>query len=903
MKTLKQIILLAILAFISLFTKGAALVTPLTTIDTVSALLTRTPTRGESLVVMGQTLPFDTSPRIAKNYPAGSYTIDGVANFAATDGSIWHLVWFTAGTIDTNLYQAGSITLSNLTANPSLYQATNSALTTLATGNGASLTNLQPASAALSNLTANPSLYQATNSTLTLLSGNNGSSLTSTGATNENQLVTLAQLEAAVPGNQIFFFTTNAAVGFAPGGTVKSTNWTSTVVPPQGTNIAATVVTGDYAAKYISTNSFAAVASGLLEVEIYAFESAAGSGQLAAEAYVVNSVTGIEEYEFGSGSLPQTVAASTTPTILTFSVPITDYASTTNFYIAVKLKATVTGGANFTPRIVVGGVYDSHMAFSIPGSSYVLKSGDTMTGALTVATINGGTSVSGGTNTLAVLGGTATNNNSIAIGPNSSTASYTNAVAMMGAAALANNHFTIGTAGTAYLGANTYAGANTTVFKQTQAVVLGGNVGSGLRGGAWIGSAISNDCFAFGFQATTATFTNAWAIGRDATNTTSSQIMLGSLYDSVVAPNILTLGGQPMAAWPTAANSVQWTNLVDGPSIRWTVTGGRATAQDVELIDSVTSVTNMNFLSSTTISNTVTLGTNLTMTAVFPQITYFTNAGSFTWTNPPGCRLIEIHMWGGAGGGGSGRRGLTNTVRTGGGGGAGGNYAFGTFDPTLLGNSPVTVVVGAGGRGGTNQTAASSNGETGVAGGFSAFGSGTLQVAASAGNGGVGGSTSAGGAGTAGTVYYTVQAAAGAASSGTGAAGTAGNNVAQPTMAGGGGASGGGNTVANAGGAGAAGGSGSRSFGSSGDPGSAGAANGGNGGDAVGRVKQIVGGSGGGSGGGGGNSAAGGNGGAGAFPAGGGGGGGAGTDAVGVTGGNGGAGGAGANGCVIVIAR
>jgi hypothetical protein len=531
-----------LLALMPWSSRAAQSFTPLLVVDSLNTLLARPPVLNESITVLGTTNAFDVSPRIAKNYPNGSFAADGVTNFAAVGGTVWHLVPFFSATgslqpystnldtlagliggnssnffagtgaftqVTTNMvpglnamlatlaagggfhvnaqsvtnlyeptesgthltnqigwrvvgsqasgyikdnsllqgptlrsskiyipsqgagfngeYDAGAngtnihllyyedsigwtnivesvdinalvtksgiaktsnvqptnAALTALSSNPSLYQATNSSLTAIASNPSL----YQATNASLTALSANPSLYQATNATLTLLSANDGSSLTSTGATNNNQLITLSQLQASTANGEVYYFTTNAAAGLIPGGTVKSTNWASVAVPPLGTNIAVTSVTGDYVAKYISTNSFASVSSGLLDVDVYAFEGAAGSGQIAAEAYVVNTVTGIEDFEFGLGTVPQTVAAGTTPTLLTFSIPITDYTSTTNFYIAVKLKVTVTGGANVTVRIVSGGTYSSHMSFAVPNSNFVKKTGDTMTGTLAVPTV------------------------------------------------------------------------------------------------------------------------------------------------------------------------------------------------------------------------------------------------------------------------------------------------------------------------------------------------------------------------------------------------------------------------------------------------------------------------------------------------------------------------------------
>jgi len=195
-------------------------------------------------------------------------------------------------------------------------------------------------------------------------------------------LATLTDLENSVRGGEVLYFATQTnAAGFTLTGTVKSTNTMSSTLPTVWTNAAVTTADGEYIAAFISTKSYRAIASGLGVADVFCFENDAGSGSISAEFYAVNSVTMAEEYEFMPAPVAQTVPAGTTPTKLQFSVPLTDYNTGTNVYIMVKLKVTESS-VDPTIRIVSGGAYPSHATFSVPASTFVTKSGDTMTGPL-----------------------------------------------------------------------------------------------------------------------------------------------------------------------------------------------------------------------------------------------------------------------------------------------------------------------------------------------------------------------------------------------------------------------------------------------------------------------------------------------------------------------------------------
>lgn len=223
-------------------------------------------------------------------------------------------------------------------------------------------------------------LYQATNAILTEVAAGQGGSLTNAnGATNANQFVTLAQLESASAGGLVSYFNT-AEHANEPGIVAGSTNWNSTVVPNLWTNAAITRADGTYLAAFLSTNTFSSVASGLAVVNVWMYDDQPGTGAVAAELYVYNPESDLEEYEFTPASAYQTVP--TALSLLTFSVPVTDYTSTTNFHILVKLKVQESSTPDPTLRVVTGGAYASHVSFSVPQSTYVKKTGDTMTGTL-----------------------------------------------------------------------------------------------------------------------------------------------------------------------------------------------------------------------------------------------------------------------------------------------------------------------------------------------------------------------------------------------------------------------------------------------------------------------------------------------------------------------------------------
>lgn len=129
--------------------------------------------------------------------------------------------------------------------------------------------------------------------------------------------------------------------------------------------------------------------------------------------------------------------------------------------------------------------------------------------------------------------------------------------------------------------------------------------------------------------------------------------------------------------------------------------------------------------------------------AVIPvDIQTFTGNG--TWTKPSGGQTVaRIFMTGGGGGGGSGRKGAAGSDRGGGGGGSGAGCVIAQVSISLL-SATETVTIGAGGVGGAAVSASDTDGNNGVDGGASTFGS---KFRATGGLKGAGGTTSGGAGG------------------------------------------------------------------------------------------------------------------------------------------------------------
>jgi len=104
---------------------------------------------------------------------------------------------------------------------------------------------------------------------------------------------------------------------------------------------------------------------------------------------------------------------------------------------------------------------------------------------------------------------------------------------------------------------------------------------------------------------------------------------------------------------------------------------------------------------------------------------------------PPGYAGFVVCVIGGGGGAGSGRLGAAASVRGGGGGGGGGARVTQIISSSLVNaGSTVTCTIGSGGSGGAAQTANSTYGNSGTAGGNSSFGSYITAYGGAAGDSG-----------------------------------------------------------------------------------------------------------------------------------------------------------------------
>ena len=379
-----------------------------------------------------------------------------------------------------------------------------------------------------------------------------------------------------------------------------------------------------------------------------------------------------------------------------------------------------------------------------------------------------------------------------------------------------------------------------------------------LRAGADAGKIYAYDYQGAGVFNTTATdIADLTAIGKNAGLWTNAfKLEIGSL--SVTADNSILIGIRSVntTPFPRAVIAFNW--------IPYSKSGTLST-QNSENVN-------------------ITGGSINGVRNLTPKVEYINS--SRYWYKDELAKYIRVQAWAGGGGGGSGRKSdVATAVRSGGAGGGGGGYTDAFIDASLI-TTTVTINIGGGGNGGAAQTVNLTNGNPGIGGGITSFGSFARALGGGLGAGGTGVAASGGNG--------TLNGNAGGGSSATGGAGTAGSptSTAAPVGLGGaGGGAGGGLTTANATSAG--GSSGNSYYGASisitSTGGTAGGGSGSNGSNST-NISQV------GTGGGGGGSNTtgdGGNGGAGGLASGGGGGGAS-------QNGNSGAGGVGGNGFMIV---
>jgi hypothetical protein len=106
------------------------------------------------------------------------------------------------------------------------------------------------------------------------------------------------------------------------------------------------------------------------------------------------------------------------------------------------------------------------------------------------------------------------------------------------------------------------------------------------------------------------------------------------------------------------------------------------------------------------------------------DVQIFRIAGAYTWTkpNPNSAKKVRVELVGGGGGGGSGRKGAVGSARYGGGGGGAGAVTICEFDASTLPNTAISGIIGLGGGGGAGRLIAS-DGENGIDGTATTFGS------------------------------------------------------------------------------------------------------------------------------------------------------------------------------------
>lgn len=235
--------------------------------------------------------------------------------------------------------------------------------------------------------------WQPLDSDLTVLAGNDGSALTSTGATNDNQLVTLSQLRSFTASGQPFYVygrSNAASLSIA----ASSTNWAYTSPSTNTvsfTNTFTSVTNNQYLMAWVSSQTFSNIHSGVLTVDVYALKGASGTASINPEVYLYDTVANAEVFEFTPA--PAARALNTAKTMYQFSVPISDYITNRALRVVVKIKATATSSPDIS--IVSEGSDISHFMFQVPLTDYLSKTEAAATyfplSSVPIAITNGGT--------------------------------------------------------------------------------------------------------------------------------------------------------------------------------------------------------------------------------------------------------------------------------------------------------------------------------------------------------------------------------------------------------------------------------------------------------------------------------------------------------------------------------
>jgi hypothetical protein len=308
-----------------------------------------------------------------------------------------------------------------------------------------------------------------------------------------------------------------------------------------------------------------------------------------------------------------------------------------------------------------------------------------------------------------------------------------------------NTGFGLGTLASVTTGvSNTAVGHNA-----LQYCTLGGSYNTAVGFGALANNNANNYNTALGhnsFNTNSGNYTKSTAIGYNAQPTSSNQIVLGTLDETVSVPGNLDVSGTLLY------NSISYGSTLD------------------------------NYISGGTISynyNPMNLKTT-DYTYVFFNVNGSYNFSLNTTLNNPA--TIYYVIIGGGGGGGASFS--PNTY--GGGGGGGGNLVAGSF--TISSAQTITVTVGNGGNPGINTT-----GQSGVQGSESLISPRLGSIIAYGGSGGEGGGTFSSGGGGAGG------AGGSGAAGGGGATGTGSVGSTKPYSGGGGGGSGSGGSFAKGG--------------------------------------------------------------------------------------------------------